>query len=94
MQERDEPQWTCSSRPGRDGREWGHGRILGSKAALTPEAQRAKPQGRQVGKWDSTGASLDLKKWGHQVQRAQEQRLRQARAETWDIALVLKGERP
>lgn len=42
---------------------------LRSKAALTPEARRAKPQGRQVGKWDSTRASLDLKKWGHQGQR-------------------------
>lgn len=53
---------------------------LGSKAALTPEALRAKPQGRQIGKWDARGTH--------------EQRLRQARAEAWDIALVLKGETP
>lgn len=53
---------------------------LGSKAALTPEARRAKPQGRQIGKWDARGT--------------QEQRLRQVRAEAWDIALVLKGETP
>lgn len=56
---------------------------LGSKAALTPEARRAKPQGRQVGKWDSTRASLDLKKWGHQGQRPKN-RMTQARAEAWE----------
>lgn len=56
---------------------------LRSKAALTPEAWRAKPQGRQVGKWDSTRASLDLKKWGHQGQRPKN-RMTQVRAEAWE----------